>query len=84
MTLNVPYRNTELGKTAFTYYGPHKWNSLQVTLQLDTFLSLEQFKLLLNGVLFNECSCFSLCICFVCVYFYFIFEIVFYSVFIIF
>ena len=34
-----------------------KW--LERCKQLDTFLSLEHFKLLLNGVLFNECSCFS-------------------------
>lgn len=67
ITSDIPFMNTESGKTAFTYYAPHRWNKLQDSLKLDKFLTLEQIKLVLNNVLYNEWSCFSSCVCFVTV-----------------
>lgn len=57
--LDIPFMNTELGKTAFFFFGPHKWNTLQNALHLTKFPSVDLFKHLLTTVLFVQCTCFN-------------------------
>ena len=58
ITLTIPRINSEKGKSAFSFYAPDKWNKLQISLKMDSLVSVETFKVLLNDTLRKDCSCF--------------------------
>ena len=58
ITLEVPLIKTAFGGNAFSFFSPHLWNKIQGSLKLDTFLSLQSFKLLLEDYVTEDCTCF--------------------------
>ena len=59
--LHLPYTNIELGKTAFSFYAPYRWNKLQDSLKIDRLISLGALKSKLHTTVLGvqTCSCFS-------------------------
>ena len=57
LILNIPIVRTEMGKTAFKFYAPQRWNYLQSKLKLQSLVSLDSFKNLMVNVLKYECNC---------------------------
>ena len=55
---SCPHMNSEQGKTAFKYYAPDKWDKLQNSLKMARLPSIETFKVLLEGTLNSDCTCF--------------------------
>ena len=53
-----PHMNSELGKSAFMYYAPDKWDKIQDSLKLDRLVSTETFKALIEDSLHSDCTCF--------------------------
>lgn len=59
LRLSVPRVNTELGKTAFRFYAPDKWNRLQDSLKLEQLVSYQKaFPILVDKHLCFNCTCF--------------------------
>ena len=56
-TLEIPTVNSELGKTAFRFYGPHMWNSLQSVLKLEILISFDRFKSMVMNTMISNCNC---------------------------
>ena len=57
LALNIPAVKTEIGKFAFDYFAPFKWNNLLSQLQLDTLIPLNHFKYMLVDLMISECTC---------------------------
>ena len=58
IVLETPTPKSELGKTAFCFYGPNMWNCLQSVLKLKNLISLDCFKILVMNTLNSEpCNC---------------------------
>ena len=57
LRLHIPRMKCELGKTAFSFYAPDRWNRLQESLKLDNLVSIESFKVLLDEVFLRDQSC---------------------------
>ena len=47
LALDIPAVKTEIGKFAFVYFAPFKWNNLLSQLQLDTRIPFNHFKYVL-------------------------------------
>ena len=60
--LEIPTVSSELGKTAFRFYGPHMWNCLQSVLKLENLISLDRFKILVWNTLRSNCTCTFWCL----------------------
>lgn len=59
MLLDVPMVQSELGKTAFSFYAPSVWNELQDTITLEALPTVNAFKGILQSALKETCSCFT-------------------------
>lgn len=57
LALNIPTVRTEVGKIAFGYFAPLKWNNLLSQLQLDTLIPFNHFKHILIDLMLSECTC---------------------------
>ena len=57
LALNVPKVRTEVGKTAFEYFAPFKWNNLLSQLQLNALIPFNHFKHILVDFMHSECTC---------------------------
>ena len=53
-----PHMNSEQGKTAFMHYAPQKLDKLQDSLKMESLVSLETFKTLIEDTLYSDCTCF--------------------------
>ncbi len=60
LQMSVPRIRTELGKKAFQYAAPSSWNDVQKDLKLSHFISLEEFKSILDE---REYSTLDHCTC---------------------
>src|SRR4029434_2409309 len=49
ISLEIPLTKTNIGKIAFKFFASHKWNTIQVELKLTKYLSVNQFKSLLDA-----------------------------------
>ena len=57
ITLEVPLIKSAFGSNAFSFFSPPQlWNKMQGSLKLDTFLSLQSFKLLLEDYVIEQRS----------------------------
>lgn len=56
----VPKVRTEMGKKAFRFSAPSTWNCLQSELKLQSLVSLNVFKSMINSIITRlmECKCF--------------------------
>src|SRR4029434_4963358 len=60
ISLEIPLTKTNIGKIAFKFFASHKWNTIQVELKLTKYLSVNQFKSLLDNKDMPQCCCFKL------------------------
>ena len=59
ISLEIPLTKTNIGKIAFKFFASHKWNTIQVELKLTKYLSVNQFKSLLDAKDVPQCCCFK-------------------------
>ena len=59
ISLEIPLTKTNIGKIAFKFFASHKWNTVQVELKLTKYLSVNQFKSLLDAKDVPQCCCFK-------------------------
>ncbi len=57
LALNIPAVKTKVGKFAFVYFAPFKWNNLLSQLQLDILIPFNHFKYILVDLMISECTC---------------------------
>ena len=50
LTLDIPRGRTNVGRTGFRYFAPFKWNEIQTAPQVQTYIPLRDFKVLLSDV----------------------------------
>lgn len=57
----VPKVRTEMGKNSFRFAAPTTWNILQSELKLQSLVSLNAFKGMINPIISKllECKCFN-------------------------
>ena len=59
ISLEIPLTKNYIGKIAFKFFASHKWNTVQVELKLTKYLSVNQFKSLLDNKDVPQCCCFK-------------------------
>ena len=59
ISLQTPQIKSEFGKLAFTFFASNKWNKFQELFKLDRFVSLDQFKGMIDDMAVVKCSCFD-------------------------
>ena len=59
ISLEIPLTKTNIDKIAFKLFASHKWNTVQVELKLTKYLSVNQFKSLLDAKDVPQCCCFK-------------------------
>src|SRR4029434_3281148 len=59
ISLEIPLIKTNIGKIAFKFFASHKWNTVQVELKLTKYLSVNQFKSLLDAKDVPKCCCYK-------------------------
>ena len=59
LLLDIPCVNTDHEKTAFAFYATYVWNDVQNSQDLVELISVNQLELLLNNVLLEECTIFT-------------------------
>lgn len=57
LTLEMYCVATNLSKTDFSFYVPHTRNTFQNTLQLDTLVIFVHFRVLVNYLFIDSCTC---------------------------
>src|SRR4029434_1457754 len=60
LSLEIPLTQTNIGKIACKFFASHKWTTVQVELKLTKYLSVNQFKSLLDNKDVPQCCCFKL------------------------
>ena len=60
LSLEIPLTKTNIGKIAFKFFASQKWNTVQVELKLTKYLSVNQFKSLLDAKDVPQCCFFFL------------------------
>ena len=59
ITFEVPFRRSDLGKTAFSALAPNTWNQLQDSLKLVKLPSIGKFKELVMDSCISVCTCYN-------------------------
>ena len=59
ISLEIPLIKTNIGKIAFKFFASHKWNTVQEDLKLTQYLSVNQFKSILDAKDVPQCCCFK-------------------------
>ena len=79
ISLEIPLTKTNIGKIALKFFASHTWNTVQVELKLTKYLSVNQFKSLLDNKDVPQCCCFKWFSDYIFFYFMLFYLFIFYT-----